>query len=187
MNYQRIACWGDSQTFGARTYGCYPLYLVQALDARTRYAWQALNYSSSGHTARDTWFRLAHELPALTDVHQACLLIGTNDVGNRTPPELFEEYCRQILSALRIKGLKVVYCGEIPPIWPDGHAFFASSTKDGRELYNAALRRCVEAAPNARFVAFPGLTPECYVDPVHFNEDGNRVVAEAFAAAISAY
>jgi len=28
MNYQRIACWGDSQTFGARTYGCYPLYLV---------------------------------------------------------------------------------------------------------------------------------------------------------------
>ena len=187
MNYQRIACWGDSQTFGARTYGCYPLYLVQLLDAQTRYAWQALNFSTNGHTARDTWFRLSHELQTLHDVNQACLLIGTNDVGNRTPPELFEEYYRQILSALRLTGLKVVHCGEIPPIWPDGHAFFDSSTKDGRAVYNAALRRCVEAAPHARLVEFPALTAECYVDPVHFSELGNQVVAEAFATAIKNY
>lgn len=187
MNYQRIACWGDSQTSGARTYGCYPLYLVQLLNAQTRYAWQALNFGTKGHTARDTWFRLAHELQMLHDVNQGCLLIGTNDVGNRTPLELFEEYYRQILSALRLEGLKVVHCGEIPPIWPDGHAFFSSSTRDDREIYNAALRRCVEAAPHARLVEFPALTASCYVDPVHFSEEGNRVVAEAFAAAIKAY
>jgi hypothetical protein len=26
MNYQKIVCWGDSQTFGARSYGCYPIF-----------------------------------------------------------------------------------------------------------------------------------------------------------------
>jgi lysophospholipase L1-like esterase len=187
MNYQRIACWGDSQTFGARTYCCWPLHLVRLLDTQTRYVWHALNFSANGCTARDIWFRLARELQMVHDVSQACLLVGANDVGNGSPPELFEEYYRQILSAMRLSGLKVVHCGQIPPIWPDGHAFFASSTKDGREVYNAAVRRCVEAAPHARLVEFPALTASCYVDPVHFSEEGNRVVAEAFAAAIKAY
>jgi len=187
MNYQKLVCWGDSQTCGARTYGCYPLYLVQALDAQTRYIWQAINLSTNGHTARDTWFRLAHELQMLGDVNQACLLIGTNDVGNQTPPALFEEYYRQILTALQIEGLRVVFCGEIPPIWPDGHAFFSNSTRDGRDVYNAAIRRCVEKSTIARLVEFPDLSPTCYVDPVHFSEEGNRVVAGAFAAAIRAY
>ena len=43
----------------------------------------------------------------------------------------------------------------------------------------APLRRGRAERPLRRL---PDLTPAGYVDPVHFNEDGNRVVAEAFAA-----
>ena len=87
MNYQKMVCWGDSQTFGARSYGCYPMYLAKILNADTRYAWQTLNFSTNGHTVRDLWFRVSNELLMLSDVFQACILIGANDVGNHSPPD----------------------------------------------------------------------------------------------------
>ena len=97
MNYQKIACWGDSQTVGARTYGCYPLYLGQILNQRTRYSWQVLSLANNGYTARDLWLRVSADLPGLTDFHQACILIGANDVGHDSPSDTFAEYYRQIL------------------------------------------------------------------------------------------
>lgn len=184
MDYQKIACWGDSQTFGARTYGCYPMYLVRELEARTRYTWHALNFSCNGHTARDLWMRLTPDLLVLKDVHQCCLLIGANDVANASPLPLFEEYYRQILGALAVAHIRVVYCGEIPPLWPDGHAFFARETEARRADYNSAIARVVERSLIARLVRFPVLSQQHYTDPVHFNEAGNECVAGAFVAAI---
>lgn len=187
MNYQKIVCWGDSQTFGARSYGCYPLYLAKLLNAGTRYTWRAINFSTNGHTVRDLWFRLASELATLQDVYQACILIGANDVGRGSPLDLFEEYYQQVLEALRLSGVSVAYCGEIPPIWPDGHAFFPSHTALRRDDYNARIRRVVGESTSARLVEFSGLTVDCYTDPVHLNEKGNEVVARSFAEAIMSY
>jgi lysophospholipase L1-like esterase len=187
VNYQNIACWGDSQTFGACTYGCYPLYLAQTLNARTRYRWRALNFSANGLTARGLWFRLPQDLVAAIDVHQACVLIGANDVGNATPPDLFAEYYRQILSALELRSFRALFCGEIPPLYPDGHAFFPVAAEERRAQYNQLVREVVAEFPCARLVTFPNLTADCYTDPVHFNEQGNRIVAEHFAAAIMSY
>ncbi len=184
MDYQKIACGGDSQTYGARTYGCYPLYLAQLLNRDTQYVWQALSFSTNGHTARDLWFRLGHELGGLHDVYTACILIGANDVGEETPLDLFEEYYRQCLDALRIHGIRALYCGEIPPIWPDGHAFFPAESATRRDDYNARLVKIVDDCPGATLVAFPELTADCYRDPVHFSERGNLVVAGAFAEAV---
>ena len=74
LNYQKIVCWGDSQTFGARTYGCYPLYMVRILNRETRYTWNALSICKNGYTARDLWFRLGLDLLTMTDTKQACIL-----------------------------------------------------------------------------------------------------------------
>jgi lysophospholipase L1-like esterase len=184
VNYQNIACWGDSQTFGARSYGCYPLYLGRLLNARTRYKWRVMNFSTNGHRVRDLWFRLAHELPVLRDVYQACMLIGANDVGNGSPPELFEEYLSQALDALHVAGFRAVYCGEIPPIVPDGHSFFPRETESLRERYNRIVAAAVSRCPVARLVTLPELGAEHFCDPVHFTEAGNQYVAERFAQAI---
>lgn len=186
MNYQNILCAGDSQTFGARSYGCYPLYLAQYLTARNSYVWRAINLSTNGFTARDLWFRLGLELERVHDTRQACLLIGTNDVGERTDPELFAEYYRQILRGFFVLRYKVVWCGEVPPIHADGHVYFDRGTADRRATINERIERVVAEFPEARLVRFEGLGRECYEDPVHFNEAGNRVVAEAFARHILA-
>jgi lysophospholipase L1-like esterase len=187
MNYQKIVCWGDSQTFGARSYGCYPLYLAKILNTETRYVWHAINFSTNGHAVRDLWFRLAVELATLRDIYQACILIGTNDVSNGSELELFEEYYRQVMTALRLHGLRVVYCGEIPPIWADGHAFFPRNTIARREDYNARVRKVVDGSGIGRFVTLPDLDSSCYADPVHLNEKGNATIARAFADAIIRY
>lgn len=187
MDYQKIVCWGDSQTFGARSYGNYPLYLAQTLSSETRYTWQAINISTNGHTVRDLWFRFTQDLPALKDVHQACILIGANDVGNETPIDLFEEYYRQLLTGLQLNGFKVIHCGEIPPIWPDGHAYFPVATRVARHAYNERVIKVVESSKNGNLVRLSNLTADCYTDPVHFNEAGNRVVARAFASAVMAF
>jgi lysophospholipase L1-like esterase len=187
MDYQKIVCWGDSQTFGARSYGCYPLYLAKILNAETRYVWRAINLSTNGHTARDLWFRLSTELATLHDVYQACILIGTNDVGNGSDLDLFEEYYRQILTSLKLNGLRVAYCGEIPPIWADGHAFFSEKTCARRDDYNARVHKAVTESGIGRVVTFSGLSLDCYTDPVHLNEKGNAVIARSFADAILRY
>jgi lysophospholipase L1-like esterase len=187
LNYQNIVCWGDSQTFGARSYGCYPLHLVRMLNASTRYVWRATNLSTNGATVRDLWFRLGTELPLLRDTSLACILMGTNDVGRRSPLDLFEEYYRQSLQALRINRYLAICCGEIPPIFPDGHAYFHSDTATLRDAYNVRLRSVVAECANARLVTFPDLTVDCYTDPVHLNETGNERVANAFAAAIRSF
>jgi lysophospholipase L1-like esterase len=184
VDYQNIVCLGDSQTFGARSYGCYPLYLVSILNKNTRYSWSASNLSTNGHTVRDLWFRLSTDLPLLRDVYQACILIGANDVGRHSPLDLFEEYYRQVLLTLRLKGLLAVYCGEIPPIWADGHAFFRAESASSRDRYNERLRNAVGGSSIARLVTFPELTRECYTDPVHLNETGNECIARAFANVI---
>ncbi len=184
MHYQNLLCIGDSQTFGARTYGCYPLYLAQMLTMRTPYQWRTINRSVNGYTARDLWFLLNNEIEVISDTYQACVLIGTNDVGNETPLDLFEEYYRQIVRTLLIKKYKAIYCGEIPPIYPDGHIFFCKNTVELRKQYNDTIKQLCAENKRSLWVPINGLSRECYVDPVHFNEQGNRLVAESFSTAI---
>ena len=186
MHYQNLLCLGDSQTFGARSYGCYPLHLAESLSQHTPYQWRTINRSVNGYTARDLWFLLNEQIDGVLDTYQACVLIGTNDVGNGTPVEVFEAYYRQILRCLAIKRYKAIYCGEIPPIHADGHVFFPRPTVERRRHYNEAIRRAVDACPQAVWVPMEGLDRDAYVDPVHFNEEGNRRVARAFHGAVVA-
>jgi lysophospholipase L1-like esterase len=112
-------------------------------------------------------------------------LIGTNDVGNGTDLELFSEYYTQILRTLVIKKFKVIICGEIPPIFPDGHSFFERPTSELRLDYNKALKESAAKFSRARTISLDHVTREHYEDPVHFNEKGNIAIAQAFAGAVS--
>lgn len=181
MNYQNILFAGDSQTFGARTYGCYPIYLIRLLSEVSPYVWRAINCSRNGNTARDLWFQLNHDLFLIQDTYQACLLIGTNDVGESKNIDLFEEYYRQILTMFAVHRYRAVFCGEIPPIHADGHVFFHRRVVERRNEFNDVIKRVVEEFDIAHLVPVKCLERDCYEDPVHFNEKGNRKMAQCFA------
>jgi hypothetical protein len=123
----------------------------------------------------------------MSDVYQACILIGANDVGNESPLDLFEEYYRQILHALRVRHFRVVFCGDIPPIWADGHAFFPAESERRRSAYNERIHRVVSANPIAKLVKLSDLGPDAFCDPVHLSENGNQLVAGRFAEAVMAF
>jgi hypothetical protein len=184
MNYQNVLCVGDSLTFGARTYGCYPLSLGRMLTDRTPYMWRVINEAHNGHTCRELWFAVNRILDRIADTYIACVLIGTNDVGNSSPPELFRDYYSQVLNAFLIKKFRQIFCGGIPPIYPDGHAFIDQSCVDRRDTLNRIIREVVDATPRARFVVTEGLGRDDYEDSVHFGESGNDKIARCFADAI---
>lgn len=184
MNYQNILCVGDSQTFGARTYGCYPLYLSKILTKKTPYQWRVINQSTNGYTAKDLYFQINTNIESITDTYQACILIGTNDVASDNDVEIFGEYYRQILRCFLIKKYKAVFCGEIPPIFPDGHIFFNKRTSSNRNIYNECIKHVIDEFQSAYFVKMEDFQRDCYEDSVHFNEIGNMKVAENFAKVI---
>lgn len=184
MNYQNILFAGDSQTFGARTYGCYPIHLTQILSKESPYIWRAINCSRNGNTARDLWFQLNHDINLIQDTYQACVLIGTNDVGESKDISIFEEYYRQILTAFAVHRYRAVFCGEIPPIYADGHVFFHKKVVGRRDAFNNIIRKVVMEFSIAHYVPIKNLNRDYYEDPVHFNEMGNMEMAKCFAEII---
>lgn len=184
MNYQNILFIGDSQTFGARTYGCYPVYLTQILTNGSAYVWRAINLSKNGNTARDLWFQLSHDIFLIHDTYQACVLIGANDVGEAKDIHIFEEYYRQILAVFAIHNYKAIFCGEIPPIHADGHVFFQRLVVALRDEFNEVIKKIVSEVSIAHLVPIVSIERDCYEDPVHFNEKGNKEIAHCFAEVI---
>jgi lysophospholipase L1-like esterase len=183
MNYQMVACYGDSLTFGARTYGCYPMYLSEILGGRTRYAWSVLNRGVNGHTARDLWFVVNDRVQMEPNRHAACVLIGTNDAKQGTPVDLFRLYYLQVLQTLQIHGWTVI-AAEIPLIVSEGRLPYTRTAEEHRNALNAVIRE----AANAKSIPLVnlGLTADDLSDGVHWNEDGNRRAASRFADAILA-
>jgi len=183
MVYQNIVCYGDSQTFGARTYGNYPLYLAKILSEETEYAWRTINRSVNGYTARDLWFKINDEIDGIQDTVQVCLMIGTNDCKTISPDmgQLFKEYLRQILRSFFIKGYTVFFAG-IPPIYSKGQIPWTKRSERKRFVLNQIIKDITsEPSPFLHYVDMESLREEHYADAVHFNEKGNEKVAKLFA------
>lgn len=183
MIFYNVACYGDSQTFGARSYGCYPVYLADLLKRRAKGTeYRTINRSVNGYTARDLWFKLNEEIDTL-DASVACLMVGTNDVRKMTPVEVYGEYVRQMILAFQIKGYQHVFVGGIPPIVKqDFDPWYPQRVAKDEPVYQRELRKVVKGFGKfCTYVPMSHLTEVHYEDSVHFNERGNWAVADRFA------
>lgn len=180
MIFQRIDAWGDSMTFGARTYGCYPMHMARRLREETGYEWLVRNKGVNGNTARDLWFRVANTVAE--DVQAACVLIGTNDAKQLTRQSDYEEYLYQTLVMLRAHGWKV-FLGTIPLIAPKGRLPYTMESERHRQLLNVSIEMLARSMSGVTLVELH-VVGDHLCDGVHLNEDGNKKVAEAFAGAI---
>lgn len=179
MNYNNIVFWGDSLTFGARTYGCYPMYLVDMLNSATPYRWRAINYGVNGYTARDLWFKVNWELEKIKDAYLSCILIGTNDCSALSENSIFRSYILQLLDAIYIKKGKKIFLGEIPDIIQNAHPFFPKESIEKRKELNRIIHDICADDNRLELVKFD-LKPNCFEDSVHFNEEGNKSIARSF-------
>lgn len=181
MIFQKVDCWGDSLTFGARTYGCYPVLLGQKLRAQTGLEWLVRNRGVNGNTARELWFRVSEQVEPQPDRHVACVVIGTNDAKLCTPVATFAEYYEQTLVTLIANGWTVV-AAPIPLIVSRGRLPYTRQSESHREALNEAIRSVVDA--RKVLMAPLELQAEDLCDGVHLTESGNDRMAAAFAEAI---
>ena len=189
MIYNNILFLGDSQTFGARTYGCYPVYLsnlleesVLSIEGKERCSYRVINKSVNGYTARDLYFKINYEAEDIKDTFIACVMIGTNDCHKKSDPCLFGEYLKQIILTLKIKGIKVIYFGLIPKIYPFADGWYQNDVIKKRDELNQVIARVSNEF--GCHVVNTEMPMDCYVDSVHFNEKGNELLANMFKDAI---
>lgn len=181
MIFQRIDAWGDSLTFGARTYGNYPLFLGQILRQETGLEWIVRNRGVNENTARELWFRVSETVASEPSRHVACVVIGTNDAKNLTDVKVFEEYYEQILAQLAANQWTVIAC-DIPLIISRGRLPYTKRAEAHRLTLNKAIAR-VTGRRNVLRVSVP-LTADDLIDGVHLTERGNVRMAQAFAGAV---
>jgi lysophospholipase L1-like esterase len=179
INYNNIVCFGDSLTFGARSSGCYPLYLVDMLNKNSPYKWRVINRGINGTTARDLWFRINWEIEKLDDAFIYCLLIGTNDCSAGTEENIFTMYLEQILDCMLIKKAKVILIGEIPQIINDGNPFYTKAATEKRIRLNEIIKEVSCGYSQVKIINFD-LDKSCCEDSVHFNEKGNYLIAKSY-------
>jgi lysophospholipase L1-like esterase len=181
MIFQKVDAWGDSLTFGARTYGCWPLSLSELMREATGYEWLVRNKGVNSETARDLWFRMTATVEKDTEHHAAIVLIGTNDAKKLTPPKTFAAYYEQMLVTLVAHGWTPIV-GTIPLIVSMGRLPYTRASETHREKLNAEVLR-VATARGVPIVDLQ-LTPSDLCDGVHLNDDGNARVARAFTEAL---
>ena len=185
-NYQNIICDGDSQTTGARTYTSWPHHLFVELDNRTHKFWNVVSRATNGYRIKDLLNLIQKD--NLDGFFQACILIGINDckIGDFTEPDVFKTYYQRIIYTLRLKGVKYIFLGTIPPIWKIGGELpYGYESKGYRDMFNSGIEELVYKGikildPNTHLVELD-IPPKCFVDAVHFSEEGNQEVARRFA------
>lgn len=184
--YGVIACQGDSLTFGSRDPDgmSYPLFLGRHLSERHGQTWVTVNLGVPGEGWAEIWRRNYRELLALPEAGEVCLWAGTNDAWkNRPLPEILTA-CHAVLDQCAAAG-RFVYLATLPGKRGFGAPREPWAMNATVEALNEAYRK-MAAERGLALVDLADLPPELMVDGIHLTQEGNRRVAERFAAAIEA-
>lgn len=86
MNWETLACFGDSITAGARTYLGYPEYSADFLQREIGNSWNVLNIAANGFTTCDLLRNITADGYNIEQSNPDffTLLIGTNDAKKST-------------------------------------------------------------------------------------------------------
>jgi lysophospholipase L1-like esterase len=186
MIWNKVVCVGDSITFGARTYVGYPEYLSVELEKLTGIFFDVINEGISGERLIDVIRRLPKIFCRYQKVGCYCVIVGTNDVKERTDVKVFEMLYRQMIMKFMIQNTFLVV-GEIPRIVRGkGWLPYGFWAMEHRKKLNDVIRKVVNEikSDKVRLVSFDDLSDDCFVDSVHLSDKGCREMAKIVAKAI---
>lgn len=160
-----VLAFGDSLTYGtgAKAEESYPAVLAQ-LTGRTVVRAGVPGEQTAGGLQR---------LPAVLDEHQPRLVIvclGGNDMLRKGSHQVIENNLREMLKAIRSRGMDAVLVGvPAPGLITSAPEFYDKLAKEFGIPYEG------------RIVTSVLYKPELKSDPIHPNADGYRRIAEAMA------
>ena len=179
MNWETIAFFGDSLTFGARCYMGYPEYCADKLEKELGNSWNVVNHATNGFRAIDL-VRSVNE--SYNTINQQSLLIsfiliGTNDAKTGTS---IKDY-KIALNQLIIKSKLLTVNGNLVlikiPLLQKGVSFpYKMEMNNSIENYNTVISELAEKYKIDTVKL--DLDQDDFVDGVHFNQKGTDKISE---------
>jgi lysophospholipase L1-like esterase len=185
MNWETYIAFGDSITIGARTYLGYPELVANKLSIQLSKGWNVINHSVSGFKAIDLSRYIDQHFLNLKE-HKAgvsTILIGTNDIREKTSVENFRIALRQILVKVRLLTINNnVILFHIPAFHP---GIMYPYSIDMNTTINEFNRVIDQLAKEEGIRVLELINhPEDFFDGVHLNEKGIETFSEQIATYI---
>jgi len=184
MNWETYIAFGDSITIGARTYLGYPELVGNKLSETLNKHWNVINHSVSGFKAIDLARYIDKHFSSL-EKHKSSIttiLIGTNDIKEKTPVEDFKIALNQII--LKSKFLTTnqnVIILTIPEFHKGIMYPYSIDMNETISSYNKVINQLVKEH-SIRMLELKN-TANDFLDGVHLN----RVGIENFSNQIAQY
>lgn len=104
MNWETLLAFGDSITFGARSYLAYPEICGNILEQKLDKNWHVINHSTNGFTTMDLLRSINSELTNYKQNYPSLItvMIGTNDIKSKISKEEFKIAYSQLIVKLRL-------------------------------------------------------------------------------------
>lgn len=173
MNWETYLALGDSITKGARTYLGYPELVGHSLNTHLSSQWNVVNHSVCGFKAIDLARSIDQNFSSLKE-KRACIstiLVGTNDIKERTAPADFAIALDQVI----LKARLLTIGGNVIVIAiPSFHKGITYPYSINMNEHVASLNEHIKELSARRGVRMVSIdhTAEDFTDGVHLNDKG---------------
>jgi lysophospholipase L1-like esterase len=173
MNWETYIAFGDSITIGARTYLGYPELVGNKLSKKLKKQWNVINHSISGFKAIDLSRYIDSHFSTLKEhsASIASILIGTNDIKEKTSVEDFKIALNQIIIKTKLlTANKNVVIFSIPEFHKGIMYPYSIEMNKTILVFNQAINQL--AKDHDLRVLELHHTKEDFLDGVHLNRSG---------------
>jgi lysophospholipase L1-like esterase len=184
MNWETYIAFGDSITIGARTYLGYPELVGNKLSIELSKQWNVINHSVSGFKAIDLARYIDTHFSSLKEQNASItsILIGTNDIKEKTPMEDFRIALNQVILKTKLLTInKNVVIFAIPEFHKGIMYPYSIDMNTAISTFNETIGELAQLH-GIRMVELRH-SEQDFLDGVHLNRSG----IEHFSTQISTY
>lgn len=173
MNWETYIAFGDSITIGARTYLGYPELVGNKLIDRLNKQWNVINHSVSGFKAIDLARSIDKHFSSLQE-HKSSItsiLIGTNDIKEKTSVEDFKIALNQIIIKTKLLTTNKNVILFLIPEFHKGIMYpYSIEMNETISVFNKAISQLAQKH-DLRILEL-NHTEKDFLDGVHLNQSG---------------
>jgi lysophospholipase L1-like esterase len=178
MNWETLLSFGDSITFGARSYLGYPEICGNILGNKLEKSWHVINHSTNGFTTIDLTRSINPMLVNYKNTFPSIItvMIGTNDIKNKISIEEFQIAYSQLIIKLKILSIQSnILLLQIPHLTQKVFYPYSYSMNLQIEEFNSCIKS-LGKINDLRCLKFE-FSDDDYFDGVHLNAKGSNTAA----------
>ena len=185
MNWETLLSFGDSITFGARSYLGYPEICGNILSDKLGKEWHVINHATNGFTTMDLIRSINPELTNYKNCYPSIItvMIGTNDIKAGVSTDDFCIAYRQLVVKLRLMSINNnILLLKIPRFTKKVFYPYNFSMNEKVEEFNSCIEK-LGGDFNLRGFEFD-FSDDDFYDGVHLNARGCLTAATQLTALI---